>query len=646
MTAAAPGADGAEATGFRMALLGNPNCGKTALFNLLTGSRQKVANYAGVTVERKEGLLLTPGGRRVQVLDLPGAYSLNPLSQDEAVTRDVVTGARTGEARPDLLVCVADATNLRLNLRLVLEAKALGLPMLLVLNMMDMARSQGLAINVPALSAELGMPVVPAVSVQVNGAADLVAYIEQLDLAGLAAQRQALAAQGPVAWQAPSLQDVMDTQQQVRAILSKVLTAPTTSLRLDDAIDRIVLHPLWGMGVLLATLFLMFQAVFSWAAVPMDWIKASMGWLGEGVGGMLAEGPLRSLLLDGVLAGVGGVLVFLPQILVLFAFILALEDSGYLPRAAFLLDRVMGTVGLSGRSFIPLLSSFACAVPGIMATRTITHWRDRWLTILVAPLMTCSARLPVYALLIGAFIPDQTVGGWFNLQGLVLFVLYVAGIVSAMAVAGAVKLWRGHATPTPLLMELPAYRWPNPRNLAHGLWGRAVVFVKRVGTIILALTVLLWFLSSVPGAPEGATGPAIQYSLAGQLGQALQPLFAPLGFNWQIVVALVPAMAAREVVVGALGTVYALSAKGEGSGESVADQLAPLIAQDWSLPTALALLAWFVFAPQCIATLAAVKREAGGWKPALGMAAYLFGLAYAATWVVYRVALHLFGAGA
>lgn len=646
MTAAAPGADGAEATGFRMALLGNPNCGKTALFNLLTGSRQKVANYAGVTVERKEGLLLTPGGRRVLVLDLPGAYSLNPLSQDEAVTRDVVTGARTGEARPDLLVCVADATNLRLNLRLVLEAKALGLPMLLVLNMMDMARSQGLAINVPALSAELGMPVVPAVSVQVNGAADLVAHIEQLDLAGLAAQRQALAAQGPVAWQAPSLQDVMDTQQQVRAILSKVLTAPTTSLRLDDAIDRIVLHPLWGMGVLLATLFLMFQAVFSWAAVPMDWIKASMGWLGEGVGGMLAEGPLRSLLLDGVLAGVGGVLVFLPQILVLFAFILALEDSGYLPRAAFLLDRVMGTVGLSGRSFIPLLSSFACAVPGIMATRTITHWRDRWLTILVAPLMTCSARLPVYALLIGAFIPDQTVGGWFNLQGLVLFVLYVAGIVSAMAVAGAVKLWRGHATPTPLLMELPAYRWPNPRNLAHGLWGRAVVFVKRVGTIILALTVLLWFLSSVPGTPEGATGPAIQYSLAGQLGQALQPLFAPLGFNWQIVVALVPAMAAREVVVGALGTVYALSAKGEGSGESVADQLAPLIAQDWSLPTALALLAWFVFAPQCIATLAAVKREAGGWKPALGMAAYLFGLAYAATWVVYRVALHLFGAGA
>jgi ferrous iron transport protein B len=344
---------------------------------------------------------------------------------------------------------------------------------------------------------------------------------------------------------------------------------------------------------------------------------------------------LRSLLLDGLLAGVGGVLVFLPQILILFLFILALEDSGYLPRAAFLLDRVMGTVGLSGRSFIPLLSSFACAVPGIMATRTITHWRDRWLTILVAPLMTCSARLPVYALLIGAFIPDRTVVGWFNLQGLVLFALYVAGIAGAMAVAGVIKVWRGHARPTPLLMELPAYRWPSPRSLARGLWERAVIFVKRVGTIILSLMVLLWFLSSFPGAPDGATGPAIQYSLAGQLGIWLQPLFAPLGFNWQIVVALVPGMAAREVAVGALGTVYALSATGEG----VADQLGPLIAHDWSLPTALSLLAWFVFAPQCIATLAAVRREAGGWMPALGLAAYLFALAYGASWLTYRVAV-------
>jgi len=619
-TAAAP---------LRVALLGNPNCGKTALFNLLTGSRQKVANYAGVTVERKEGTLLTPSGRRVQVLDLPGAYSLNPLSQDEAVTRDVVTGARPGDPRPDWLVCVADATHLRLNLRLVLEARALGLPMLLVLNMMDMARSQGLHIDVPALSAELGLPVVTAVSVQAHGAADVVAFIDGID--------PAVGHPIPAAmtWQAPGLQEVMATQAEVRRILARVLTQPASSLRLDDAIDHVVLHPLWGMLLLAATLFLMFQAVFAWAAWPMEAIKAAMEWAAEQLGGVLAEGPLRSLLLDGVLAGVGGVLVFLPQILILFFFILVLEDSGYLPRAAFLLDRVMGTVGLSGRSFIPLLSSFACAVPGIMATRTITHWRDRWLTILVAPLMTCSARLPVYALLIGAFIPQREVAGGFNLQGLVLFALYAAGIAGAMAVAAAVKLWRGHARPTPLLMELPAYRWPNPRSLARGLWERAVIFVKRVGTIILALMVLLWFLSSFPGAPEGAVGPAIQYSMAGQLGQALQPLFAPLGFNWQIVVALVPGMAAREVAVGALGTVYALS----GAGEGVAEQLGPLIAHDWSLPTALSLLAWFVFAPQCIATLAAVRREAGGWRPALALALYLFALAYGAAWLTYRVAV-------
>jgi ferrous iron transport protein B len=335
------------------------------------------------------------------------------------------------------------------------------------------------------------------------------------------------------------------------------------------------------------------------------------------------------------------VLVFLPQILILFFFILVLEDSGYLPRAAFLLDRVMGTVGLSGRSFIPLLSSFACAIPGIMATRTITHWRDRWLTILVAPLMTCSARLPVYALLIGAFIPNRQVLGLFNLQGLVLFALYVAGIAGAMAVAGSIKLWRGQALPTPLLMELPAYRLPNLRSLAMGLWERALIFIKRVGTIILALMVLLWFLASFPGAPEGATGPAIEYSWAGQIGHALQPLFAPLGFNWQIVVALVPGMAAREVAVGALGTVYAMSA----TGEDVADQLMPLLAQDWPLPVALSLLAWYVFAPQCVATLVAIRREAGGWRPALVVAGYLFAMAYGAAWATFRLSSMMWGTG-
>ena len=616
----------------RVALLGNPNCGKTALFNLLTGSRQKVANYAGVTVERKEGVVTTASGARVVVLDLPGAYSLNALSADEAITRDIVTGQRAGEPLPSLLVCVADATNLQLNLRLVLEARALGLPMVLALNMADAARRAGIVINRDVLSKELGMPVLETVGIRGDGAAQLTAFLDgwrDPSTEPVTAPK----------WQAPGFDEVMSTQMEVRRILRLAVQAPAESLQLDDAIDRLVMHPLWGMLLLAAVLFLMFQAVFSWATVPMDVIKGAVEWVSEMVRSGMPEGVLQSLLTDGILAGAGGVLVFLPQILILFFFILLLEDSGYLPRAAFLLDRVMGTVGLSGRSFIPLLSSFACAIPGVMAARTITHWRDRLVTIMIAPLMTCSARLPVYALLIGAFIPDKTVWGFFNLQGLVMFSLYFGGIASAMAVAGAFKLWRGNARPTPLMMELPAYRMPSLRSLVMGLYERALIFLKRVGGIILSLTVILWFLSTFPAPPDGATGPAIQYSLAGQLGQALQVVFAPIGFNWQIAIALVPGLAAREVAVGALGTVYALSA----TGPDVASTLGPLIAQSWSMATALSLLVWYVFAPQCLSTLATVKRETNSWRYAILMAAYLFALAYVASWITYRLAVALGG---
>ena len=608
----------------RIALLGNPNCGKTALFNLLTGSRQKVANYAGVTVERKEGTLRTAAGRRIFVLDLPGAYSLNALSADEAVTRDVVTG-RSKEALPDLLVCVTDATNLRLNLRLVLEAKKLGLPMVVALNMADMAKKQGITVDTAVLARELGVPVVETVGVQSDGAQALLAPVP---------------AATPKSWQAPALDDVLATQREVRRILGLAVREPLDSLATSDRIDRVVLHPLWGMLVLAVTLFLMFQAVFSWANVPMDAIKAVTEAAGTFVKTHLAAGLLQSLLADGVIAGAGSVIVFLPQILILFLFILALEDSGYLPRAAFLLDRAMGTVGLSGRSFIPLLSSFACAIPGVMATRTISNWRDRLTTIMIAPLMTCSARLPVYALLIAAFIPERAVAGVFNLQGVVLFALYVFGIVSAMAVAWVMKRFRqngGSQSHSPLLMELPAYRWPSLRNLALGLYERAWIFLQRVGTIILTLTILLWFLSTFPSPPDGATGPAIQYSLAGMIGGGLEHIFAPIGFNWQISIALVPGMAAREVAVGALGTVYALSA----TGEAVASQLQPLIAHTWSLATALSLLVWYVFAPQCISTLAAVKRETASWKYVWIMAGYLFALAYGACFITYRIAVQL-----
>jgi len=410
---------------------------------------------------------------------------------------------------------------------------------------------------------------------------------------------------------------------------------PARTARIDDAVDRVVLHPVFGLVILAVLLFFMFQAVFSWAEPMMDGIEGGVHWLGEVVGAMMPDGMLKSLLVDGMIAGLGSVIVFLPQILILFLFILTLEESGYLPRAAFLLDRLMMGAGLSGRSFIPLLSSFACAIPGIMATRTIQDPRDRLTTILVAPLMTCSARLPVYALLIGAFIPERTVAGLFNLQGLVLFALYVAGIVSALVVAYVLKWFRRDRTDHPLLMELPSYRVPNPRDIAIGLWERARIFLSRVGKVILTLTVLLWFLATFPSPPDGATQPAIDYSFAGMIGRALEYVFAPIGFNWQICIALVPGLAAREVAVGALATVYALS----GSDEVVSVQLAPMIAAQWSLATALSLLAWYVFAPQCISTLAVIKRETNSWKVMAVSAAYLTGLAYFASFVTYRVAL-------
>jgi ferrous iron transport protein B len=614
----------------RLALLGNPNCGKTALFNLLTGSRQKVANYPGVTVDRKEGELTTPSGKQFRVLDLPGAYSLNAVSIDEEITRDVVLGMLGGEPRPDILVCVSDATNLKLNLRLVLEVKRLGLPMVLALNMNDLASKRGIEVDVPALARELGVPVVRTIAVKRGGASELISQLETAlpdDVAH------------PPVWLPPDVADVTATQREVRRILAATVREPALDTRLDERIDRVVLHPVWGMLILAATLFLMFQAVFSWASLPMEWIKSGVEAIGELLTEQMPETILRSLLVDGIVAGVGSVLVFLPQILILFLFILALEDSGYLPRAAFLLDRLMGTVGLSGRSFIPLLSSFACAIPGIMAARTIANWRDRLATIMIAPLMTCSARLPVYALIIGAFIPESTVAGVFNLQGLVLFGLYVAGVVSAMAVAGVLKLTVAKGLQHPLMLELPSYRWPHGRNLLLGLIERARIFIMRVGNIILALMVVLWFLSSFPAAPDGAVGPAIQYSYAGMLGHALEVIFAPIGFNWQISIALVPGMAAREVAVGALGTVYALSA----TGDDVAEQLAPMLAAGWSLPTAFSLLAWYVFSPQCLSTLAVVKRETNSWRYPLLMAGYLFALAYGAAFVTYRVALALTG---
>ncbi|AUC06654.1 ferrous iron transporter B [Acinetobacter lwoffii] len=613
----------------RIALVGNPNCGKTSLFNHLTGTRQKVGNYAGVTVERKVGTFQLASGKAVRVLDLPGTYSLDATSPDEEITRNVVQGKIAEEQEQDAFLCVVDATNLKLHLGLVLEMIALDRPVLVVLNMMDEARRRGMQINTQKLSERLGVPVVETVAVRSSGIENLKNALDQgkysvpqTELSGLKG----------------------DSHQRVENILNDVVNFVDQEDKRTDFLDKIFLHPVLGLLSLAVMMFVIFQAVFAWAAPFMDGIESFFGWLGEFLGEYISHPLLNSLVVDGIIAGAGGVVVFLPQILILFFFILVLEESGYLPRAAFLLDKLMFKAGLSGRAFIPLLSSFACAIPGIMASRTISDPRDRLTTIFVAPLMTCSARLPVYALLIAAFIPAQTVWGFLNLQGLVLFGLYMAGIVSALLVSFVLKFFHKDKSQHMLLMELPSYRFPDLKNVWIGLLDRGKIFLKRVGGIIFALSIVLWFLCTFPQPPEGATLPAIDYSLAGMLGHLMQPIFAPLGFNWQICIALIPAMAAREVVVAALGTVYAMSAVDE---DAMSEGLAALISGGgdlgWSVATGLSLLVWFIYAPHCLATLATVKRETGSWKTVSIMTVYLFGLAYFMSFLTYQIASYYLG---
>lgn len=609
-----------------VALVGNPNCGKTALFNALTGGRQKVANYPGVTVEKKVGRVTTPAGRGLRIVDLPGTYSLRARSPDEEITRDAVLGQLRGEAAPDLIVCVADASNLRLALRLALELKRVGRPVMLSLNMMDIARRRGIEIDAGRLTRELGLPVVSSVAVRRGGTDALLSEIDRT-LASLPAA-------GASSWSAPGAGELRNTQREADRLLAAAVRGSGERDVGTARIDSILLHPAAGLVILLAILFVMFQAVFAWAEPAMNAIEAGFGWLGALVEGAPLPDLLKSFLKDGLIGGVGSVIVFLPQIVILFFFILVLEDLGYMARAAFLMDRIMGGAGLHGRAFIPLLSSFACAIPGVMATRVIDDRRDRLTTILVAPLMTCSARIPVYTLIIGAFIPDREVWGFIGLQGLVMFGLYAIGIASALGVSFVIKrlIWRGTAG-EPFMLELPDYKVPRIRSLAIGLWTRAAIFLKRAGTIILAMMVLIWVLASFPQPPEGATEPAISYSLAATIGSAMQPITAPLGFNWQINVALIPGMAAREVAVGSLGTIYAIS-----GGEEAADKIGQALAGHWSLATALALLAWYVFAPQCAATLAVIRRETGSWKWMGVTFFYMMALAYVAALATYQIA--------
>ena len=614
----------------RFALVGNPNCGKTSIFNRLTGARAKVANYPGVTVERRSGPL---GGlsQPAELVDLPGTYSLYVSSLDEKVARDIVMGQMPGEAPPDVLVAVVDATNLRLGLRLVLELKNLGRPMILALNQADAAGKRGMTIDTQGLSEAIGMPVVETVAIRREGISALRQAMSDFTAShtGQTAHRLDDTALDHTA-------SVEERYRAIEVLLGAHVSEPTSRNTWQDTLDRLVMHPVLGVALLFAVLLMIFQAVFAWASPAVDLIDGAFGSLGETVSTHLPDGILKDFIVDGLIAGVGGVLVFLPQIVILFFFILVLEDTGYLTRAAFLLDRPMRGVGLSGRSFIPLLSSFACAVPGIMATRTVPDHRERLIAIMVAPLMTCSARLPVYTLIIAAFIPDQPVLGFLNLQGLTLFALYIAGIVSA-ALAAWILRFRQTREEYPLLLELPSYRLPSAYHLLIGLRERTWIFLRRVGTIILALSIVLWALSSFPGAPEGAVSPAIEYSLAGQLGRLMQPLFEPMGFTWQMCIALIPAMAAREVAVSALATVYAVG----GEGAELA--LGQALGQSWGLPVALAYLAWFVYAPQCLATIAVVRRETNSASATAFFTIYLFALAYLAACITYQVASWLMG---
>jgi ferrous iron transport protein B len=601
-----------------IALVGNPNCGKTSLFNTLTGTRQKVANYAGVTVERKEGSFNLPSGDAVRVLDLPGTYSLKPSSLDEEVTRAVCLGELKGEVLPDIFICVVDATNLSLHLSLVLEVRALNRPMILVLNMMDEVKKRGISIDKDKLSQLLGIPVVEAVAVKTKGIQDLINQLDQKNL-----------------FITPYHSELSHFEQ-VKQITKQVILNNDSGDKRTAFLDKIFLHPVLGLVILTLTMFVMFQAVFIWATPFIEFIENFVAWLSDFIGPLIQHPLLKSLVVDGVIAGAGSVLAYMPQILILFFFILMLEESGYLPRAAFLLDKLMSKAGLSGRSFIPLLSSFACAIPGIMATRSISSERDRLATIMIAPLMTCSARLPVYALLIAAFIPNQLIYGWLSLQGLVLFGLYMSGIVSALLVSVFLKLVRKDKTESIFIFELPTYRIPDIRNIALGLYDRATIFLKRVGGIIVALSILLWVLVTFPQPPDNASMPAINYSLAGQLGHLIHPIFAPIGFTWEICIALIPAMAAREVVIAALGVIYAMSGDEDTVTQSLLSQISG--PDGWGLATGLSLLVWFIFAPHCLATLATIRRETGSWKQPIIMATYLFALAYIFSFITYQVA--------
>lgn len=624
-----------------VALIGSPNSGKSTLFNTLTGGNQKVGNYPGVTVERKWGKLLAKGQKtdsEIAVVDLPGIYSLSPRSPDEKVTVGILDGSFKGEKKPDAVVLVVDATNLQRTLGLALELSDRSIPIVIAMNLMDEATRLGLELDLEKLSSLLHCPVIPTVALDPKRCQELNDAVTRLRPSA-----QTTPVSSP---NAPTEQKNLTERQRIAArhnrldnILRECVLKPAEKNKISQRIDSILLHPVLGLPILGAILLLIFQAVFSWASVPMDLLETGIASLGALVGSYIQNPMLNSLVSDGIFAGVGSVIVFIPQILILFTFIFIMEGSGYMARAAFLMDRLMASVGLQGKSFVPLLSSFACAIPGMMASRTLSSPRDRIMTIILTPLMTCSARLPVYVLLIGAFVPNREVAFGIHLQGLVMFGLFVAGILSAMVTALICKLTVLQGQRAPFVLEMPSYRFPRFAYILRNVILRGKAFLQRAGKSILAVSIILWALSSFPKAPENATAPEITYSYAGQLGAMIEPIVRPLGFDWRIATGLVPGFAAREVMVGALGTVFAVAdAEDEEGGMQ---NLQSKLQSAWPLATGLALLVWYIFAPQCLATFAVMRRETNGWKwPAISFT-YLLVLAYLSAFLTYQVTSYL-----
>ena len=690
-----------------IALVGNPNSGKTTVFNALTGLRQKVANYPGVTVERHEGTIRLADGTDCLILDLPGTYSLRASSPDEGIAVDVMLGRAAHTPPPDLIVCVVDAGNLERNLYFISQIIDRRLPVVLALNMVDVAREHGVVVNTHRLAEELGIPVVPMVATTgvgidelrramattpapsprarewtlpdpvrreleeltgmlvgsgkyseasaFNEAIDLLTSHpsaleqtgrfdpaildhvrldhEKLDFLGF--DRESVAATARYAW--------------IRQIVARSIERVAyPGISRTDRLDRILTHRVWGLVIFLLLMALMFQSIFSWATAPMELIGEGFDALGHGVSGLIPPGPLHDLIIDGAIAGVAAVVMFLPQILFLFFFLTLLEDTGYMARAAYVMDRLMGRVGLPGKAFIPLLGSFACAIPGIMSARTIEKERDRIATMLIAPLMSCSARLPVYTLLIAAFIPTTTVLGIFTLPALTMFGLYLFGIVVAMVIAWVLKRTLLRSAQTELLLELPPYKVPSLRSILLTMWERAVVFLKQAGTIILGASIIMWFLASYPKLENATPSQQIEYSFAGRAGRLIEPVIEPLGFNWKIGIGLISSLFQREVFVSTMGTIYNIqNAEGDGS-VSLASRMREDIDPEtgrptFTLPVALAVLVYYVLAMQCLSTVAIMRRETNGWKwPALQFAT-MTGLAYAAAFVVYRLGTALGG---